>query len=939
VALSGTLLADFSSFENATKNAIVSLKSFETGAGKVQTSLTRMADSFSGRKIIQDATLMAEAIDRAGGTSTLTAAELKRAGATAQEAADKFKALGREAPASLLDIAAAAKKAEEGTTNWGDVLNKVGSGAKTIGLGLTAALTVPILGVGAAVVKFGIDAVESENLVSVSFGSMKGKAEEWSKSLSSSLGLNQFELRQTAGTIFNMTTSMGINRDAAFEMSTGVAKLSADMSSFRNIPMEEALVKIRSGLTGEAEPLKAIGILVDDATIKTYAYTHGLARQGEELTQQQKVMARWGAILQQTSNDQGDLARTLESPANQLRIMKTRLEEAATALGVQLMPYITKVVSALGELVPYVQRAVEWFAELPEPVQLTAIGIAGLAAAAGPVIYAFGALAGSIANLIPLFTTLAEVSTVSKLSGVISLLGGSGAIALGGAALVAGAGALYVFNQRMTEMEDAANRAGQPIKNLNGDLVYTTQQAKAAADALPPVSEGLTFLGKAINAAAGKGSTSDGFGGLIAQMKAAQKEIASLSSVQRSQLNQALQAGAFDMKELRQQTGLSELAIKLFKDQIKDAVAAEVTHAAALRDDARAAKELEADHKKVAEGMAAIEELFYKQRLKISKEFHIEQDGLTKVTNDKIIDGFNQTKAVWTDYYDALAKRTMTSTEYQIQKVYEWQAAQYATFNGTKEQWALFYQGVEALTAEKLAAVEGQHAEFVGHIKGMLVDLAGGWVSHFTDVYEKTGSWKEATLGLWDEFKERVKKILLEIADYWIDVALKKMGTAFSIWAAGQAGIWGKLFGWIGKIFGNVGVGGGNTPPGSGEPAIPGETGGPGGDPVGGPVRNPRALGGVIEHLARGGMTWRSIGTDVVPAMLTPGEGILSRRDMAALGGASGFRAFRAGLHGAGTGGDISALLSEIAALRRDMRRDRSLLPKQIRDAVLLART
>src|SRR5688572_7120121 len=87
-------------------------------------------------------------------------------------------------------------------------LTTFSSGARTIGFGLSAAITAPILAVGAAAVKLGIDAVESENLVSVSFGDMKSKAEEWSKHLSGELGLNQFELRKTAGVIFNMTTSM-----------------------------------------------------------------------------------------------------------------------------------------------------------------------------------------------------------------------------------------------------------------------------------------------------------------------------------------------------------------------------------------------------------------------------------------------------------------------------------------------------------------------------------------------------------------------------------------------------------------------------------------------------------------------------------------------------------------------------------------------------------
>lgn len=270
------------------------------------------------------------------------------------------------------------------------------------GTALSVGLSLPIAAVGGFAIKLGIEAVEAKNLIEVSFGTMSKAADDWAANLSKNFGLNRFETEKTAGVLFNMTTSMGIGRDAAFEMSTGVVKLAADMASFRNIGMDEALTKIKSGLTGETEPLKAIGILVDEATVKTYAYTHGIAAQGTELSNQQKVLARYGAILAQTSNDQGDLARTLESPANQLRIMRSRVEEAATSLGIALMPIVQQVVGWVAKLVPYVQSAVEWFAQLPEPVKVGAVAFAALLAAAGPVLVFVGSMAVSVGAILPL---------------------------------------------------------------------------------------------------------------------------------------------------------------------------------------------------------------------------------------------------------------------------------------------------------------------------------------------------------------------------------------------------------------------------------------------------------------------------------------------------------------------------------------------------------
>jgi hypothetical protein len=109
MALTGKFLADFSSFYDAVQKAEVSLRSFETGAGNVTTSLNKVADGLSGRKLIQDASLMAEAVERIGGTSKLTEAELQRVGTTAAQAVEKLKALGLDVPPGIAKIAAEAK--------------------------------------------------------------------------------------------------------------------------------------------------------------------------------------------------------------------------------------------------------------------------------------------------------------------------------------------------------------------------------------------------------------------------------------------------------------------------------------------------------------------------------------------------------------------------------------------------------------------------------------------------------------------------------------------------------------------------------------------------------------------------------------------------------------------------------------------------------------
>ena len=206
------------------------------------------------------------------------------------------------------------------------------------------------LGIGKVIadsIKTGMDAIESDNLFDTSLGKYADSVKSWSDNIADSLGLNATAMRKNVGVIYNMTTSMGLAEGNALKMSQGISLLTEDMASFYNLDSTEAFNKLRAGLTGETEPLKALGILVDENTIKQVAYQYGIASTGAELTQQQKVLARYVAILQQTGNAQGDLARTINSPSNQLRIFKNQVTQAGMSLGNVLLPMVSAVLPYL----------------------------------------------------------------------------------------------------------------------------------------------------------------------------------------------------------------------------------------------------------------------------------------------------------------------------------------------------------------------------------------------------------------------------------------------------------------------------------------------------------------------------------------------------------------------------------------------------------------
>lgn len=189
-----------------------------------------------------------------------------------------------------------------------------------------------------------IEAAESENLFVVSLGNHVKAARQWSEELSRTLGLNAYEVRKNLGVFTVMLNSMGLAEDQAYKMGKSLTKLAYDLASFYNISNDEAFEKIKSGITGEVEPLKALGIILNETTVKQAAYVHGIAQQGKELTEVQKIQARYITLMEQTSKAQGDLERTSDSASNMLKRAESTVKDLYITTGNLLIPTIQDLV-------------------------------------------------------------------------------------------------------------------------------------------------------------------------------------------------------------------------------------------------------------------------------------------------------------------------------------------------------------------------------------------------------------------------------------------------------------------------------------------------------------------------------------------------------------------------------------------------------------------
>lgn len=387
---------------------------------------------------------------------------------------------------SFDEAAESAEDASKEAESFGDRMSKIGGKLTGVGTALSVGVTAPILGIAGAAVQMGLEAVEAESLFDTSFGNMADAARQWSMETSDALGLNEFELRRQSATMFTMVESMGIGRQAAFDMATGITTLAGDMASFFNMNPDEAFNKLRAGITGEAEPLKALGILVTENMIKQTDFAQAILATGRQMTEQEKVMARYHAIMEQTSTAQGDLARTAESPANRIRRMGESIKEAGTKLGLALIPAVERVLPLLEKGVQVIERVVQKFSELPGGVQDTIIVLVGLVAAAGPalviagqLVTAWGSVAGAMGAAAPKIASAASsLSTAApaiggfakSLPGMVTGLGG-----LAKGATLAGAG---VVGLKIA----AAGLVGVGIGKMMNEAAIATRGYRDAAD-------------------------------------------------------------------------------------------------------------------------------------------------------------------------------------------------------------------------------------------------------------------------------------------------------------------------------------------------------------------------------------------------------------------------------------------------------------------------
>jgi hypothetical protein len=347
------------------------------------------------------------------------------------------------------DIAGATKGIKKVGDDLGGMGSKLGSvlpSFKTMAIAGTAAFGA-VAASSLKLVQMASNLEESQSKVNVVFGSSAKIVNDFAETSARSFGITKQAALEATGTFGNLLQAFGTGQGQAAEMSTTLIGLAADLASFNNTGIEDAIQALRSGLSGETEPLKRFGVAINDARLKQEAMTLGLYDGKGALDINAKTQAAYALILKDTGLAQGDFARTSDGFANQMRILKASLSDAATELGLVLLPYFKTFVKFINEnIVP----AVLAFSNT--------IGEKGLVPALAAGVAAMGQFGITTVNVLE-GSYVALLNFTHDLSKTVRILADAAALGFGLQRNIVGAGKALAIAVAMSKVQDATNEA------------------------------------------------------------------------------------------------------------------------------------------------------------------------------------------------------------------------------------------------------------------------------------------------------------------------------------------------------------------------------------------------------------------------------------------------------------------------------------------------
>lgn len=304
-------------------------------------------------KVIED--LEAADIDKFTQQMTALAAAMKPFADEMQKVSNGFSAF----PSKIQKLITSTEKYNASARKATSTTGKFTSGLKALNV---AAVAITFRKIGHFIAQAVTESnkyQEDLNLFTVALGQYAAEAQNYAEKVSDVMGIDPAQWLRNQGVFNTLLTGFGDTAERAQLMSQNLTQLGYDISSFFNISIEDAMQKLQSGISGELEPLRRLGYDLSQARLEQTALNLGIKESVANMTQAEKAELRYYAIMTQVTTAQGDMARTLETPANQLRILQAQLTQAARAIGNIFIP-------ALNAILPYAIAVVQVIREIAD---------------------------------------------------------------------------------------------------------------------------------------------------------------------------------------------------------------------------------------------------------------------------------------------------------------------------------------------------------------------------------------------------------------------------------------------------------------------------------------------------------------------------------------------------------------------------------------------
>lgn len=302
-------------------------------------------------KVIED--LEAADIDKFTQQMTALAAAMKPFADEMQKVSNGFSAF----PSKIQKLITSTEKYNASARKATSTTGKFTSGLKALNV---AAVAITFRKIGHFIAQAVTESnkyQEDLNLFTVALGQYAAEAQNYAEKVSDVMGIDPAQWLRNQGVFNTLLTGFGDTAERAQLMSQNLTQLGYDISSFFNVSIEDAMQKLQSGISGELEPLRRLGYDLSQARLEQTALNLGIKESVANMTQAEKAELRYYAIMTQVTTAQGDMARTLEAPANQLRILQAQLTQAARAIGNIFIP-------ALNAILPYAIAVVQVIREI-----------------------------------------------------------------------------------------------------------------------------------------------------------------------------------------------------------------------------------------------------------------------------------------------------------------------------------------------------------------------------------------------------------------------------------------------------------------------------------------------------------------------------------------------------------------------------------------------